>query len=198
MRAGSPSRANPRPLIASCMSRTVRNSPGKSRSGCKPWSRWRAKYSSTNRLIRLIVLDPTAPADEEGLDKAVRAAASLCVNLAGRGGCAVLLPGERRPIEIGQDMGAWPGVHVRLALVESGSAPPAATLGPRGGAVIWVTGADLQSAPRALERLPAGARIVVSPAALPGVRPLFEVAECTGCLVERLRRVAPVGAGRAA
>jgi uncharacterized protein (DUF58 family) len=146
----------------------------------------------------LIVLDPSAPSEEEGLDKAVRAAASLCVNLAGRGGCALLLPGERRPIEIGQDMGAWPGVHVRLALVESGSPPPASTLGPRGGAVIWVTGADLQSAPRALERLPAGARIVVSPAALPGVRPLFEVAECTGCLVDRVRRAAPVGAGRAA
>jgi hypothetical protein len=110
----------------------------------------------------------------------------------------VLLPGDRRPIEIGHDMGAWPAVHVRLALIESGSAPPASTLGPRGGAVIWVTGADLMSAPRALERLPAGARIVVSPVALPGVRPLFEVADCTGCLVERVRRAAPVGAGRAA
>ena len=146
----------------------------------------------------LIVVDPSAPSAEEGLDKAVRAAASLCVYLATQGGCAVLLPGERRPIEIGHDMGAWPAVHVRLALVESGSPPPASRLGPRGGAVIWVTGADLISAPRALERLPAGARIVVSPAALPGVRPLFEVAECTGCLVERLRRAAPVGAGRAA
>jgi uncharacterized protein (DUF58 family) len=146
----------------------------------------------------LIVVDPSAPSGEEGLDKAVRAAASLCVHLAQQGGCAVLLPGDRRPIEIGHDMGAWAAVHVRLALVESGSPPPASTLGPRGGAVIWVTGADLLSAPRALERLPAGARIVVSPAALPGVRPLFEVAECTGCLVERVRRGAPVGSGRAA
>jgi uncharacterized protein (DUF58 family) len=146
----------------------------------------------------LIVVDPSAPSGEEGLDKAIRAAASLCVHLAQKGGCAVLLPGDRRPIEIGHDMGAWAGVHVRLALVESGAAPPASTLGPRGGAVIWVTGADLTRAPRALERLPAGARIVVSPAALPGVRPLFEVAGCTGCLVERVRRAAPIGAGRAA
>ena len=146
----------------------------------------------------LVVVDPSAHSGEEGLDKAVRAAASLCVHLAREGGCAVLLPGARRPIEIGHDMGAWPGVHVRLALVESGSPPPSSTLGPRGGAVIWVTGADLRSAPRALERLPAGARIVVSPAALPGVRPLFEVAGCTGCLVERVRRAAPIGAGRAA
>jgi uncharacterized protein (DUF58 family) len=141
----------------------------------------------------LIVVDPSAPSGEEGLDKAVRAAASLCVHLAREGGCAVLLPGERRPIELGHDMGGWPSVHARLALVESGSSPPASSLGPRGGAVIWVTGADLMGAPRALERLPAGARIVVSPAALPGVRPLFEVAGCTGCLVERLRRAAPVG-----
>jgi len=61
-----------------------------------------------------------------------------------------------------------------------------------------VTGADLNSAPRALERLPAGARIVVSPSALPGVSALFCVAECTGSLVERARRAAPLGAGRAA
>jgi uncharacterized protein (DUF58 family) len=146
----------------------------------------------------LVVMDSSAPASEDGLDKAVRAAASLCVYLAREGGCAVLLPGDRRPIEIAHDMGAWPAVHVRLALVEAGAPPPAATLGPRAGAVIWVTGADLLSAPRALERLPAGARIVVAPSALPGVRPLFEVADCTGCLVERARRVAPVGRGRAA
>ena len=71
----------------------------------------------------LIVLDPSAPASDEALDKAVRAAASLCVWLARDGGCAVLLPGDRRPIEIGHDLGAWPAVHVRLALVEEGPAP---------------------------------------------------------------------------
>jgi uncharacterized protein (DUF58 family) len=136
----------------------------------------------------LIVLDRSAPSGEEALDKAVRAAASLCVYLAHEGGCAVLLPGERRPVEIAHDLGAWPAVHVRLALVEEGPPPPAASLGPRGGAVIWITGAELTSTPRALERLPAGARIVVSPTAVPGVRPLFEVAGCTGCLVERVRR----------
>jgi len=138
----------------------------------------------------LIVVDPSAPSGEEELDKAVRAAASLCVHLARQGGCAVLLAGERRPIEIGHDLGAWPAIHVRLALVEPGPPPSSASLGPRGGAVIWVTGADLNRAPRALERLPAGARLLVSPTALPGVKPLFEVAGCTGCLVERVRRSA--------
>jgi uncharacterized protein (DUF58 family) len=136
----------------------------------------------------LVVLDPSNPAGEEALDMAVRAAASLCVWIARKDGCSVLLPGDRRPIEIGRDMGAWPAVHARLALVEEGPAPPVGVLGPRGGAVIWVTGADLRTTPRALERLPAGSRYVVAPGALPGVRPAFEVAGCTGCMVERVRR----------
>jgi uncharacterized protein (DUF58 family) len=136
----------------------------------------------------LIVMDPCSPASEEALDKAVRAAASLCVWLAHDGGCSILLPGDRRPIEIGHEMGSWPAVHMRLALVEEGLAPPASTLGPRGGAVVWVTGADLRVTPRALERLPAGARYVVTPGPPPAGRPAFEVAGCTGCLVERARR----------
>src|SRR5829696_1266715 len=92
----------------------------------------------------LIVLDPSAPASEEALDRAVRAAASLCVWLGHDGGCAILLPGDRRPIEVGHDLGAWPTVHVRLALVEEGAAPAGATLGPRGGAVIWVGSNGIQ------------------------------------------------------
>ena len=54
--------------------------------------------------------------------------------------------------------------------------------------MIWVTGADLRTSPRALDRLPAGSRYVVAPGALRGVRPAFEVAGCVGCLVERARR----------
>ena len=136
----------------------------------------------------LIVLDASAPSGEEGLDKAVRAAASICVWLARHGGCAILLPSERRPIEVEHDMGAWPAVHLRLALVEPGGPPAASALGPRGGAVLWVTGADLRAAPRALERLPAGARYIVTPNPPPGTRPAFEVAGCSGCLLERARR----------
>jgi uncharacterized protein (DUF58 family) len=141
----------------------------------------------------LIVLDPSAPASEEALDSAVRAAASLCVWLGHESGCAILLPGDRRPIEVGHDLGAWPAVHVRLALVEEGAAPAGATLGPRGGAVIWVTGADLHATPKALDRLPAGSRYVVSPGPPPGARPSFEVAGCTGCMVDRTRRFSRAG-----
>ncbi len=117
----------------------------------------------------------------------MRAAASLCVYLGHEGGCAILLPGERRPVEIGRDLAGWAGVHAKLALVEAGPPPPAASLGPRGGAVIWVTAATGPAAPRALQRMPAGARIVVSPTPLARGRVLFEVAGCTGCLVERAR-----------
>ena len=137
------------------------------------------------RLRPLVVLDPSNPAEEEALDKAVRAAASLCVWLA-RDGCAILLPGDRRPIDIGHDLGAWPA-STPVALVEEGPAP-AGGVGPRGGAVIWVTGAISARRREALERLPAGSRYVVAPGALPGIRPAFEVAGCTGCLVERVRR----------
>jgi hypothetical protein len=57
--------------------------------------------------------------------------------------------------------------------------------------VLWVTAAALRRSPRALERLPAGARYVVSPGELPGGSAAFEVAGCTGYLLGRgARRVA--------
>ena len=133
----------------------------------------------------LIVLDASAPASEEALDKAVRAAASLCVWLARHGGCAILLPGERRPIEVGHDMGAWPAVHLRLALVERGGPPASARSRPaRRARSSGSPPPTCSAAPRALERLPAGARYVVTPAPPAGIRPAFEVAGCTGCLLD--------------
>ena len=136
----------------------------------------------------LVVLDCSSPASEEALDMAVRAAGSLCVHLARSTGCAILLPGERRPVEIGHDLGAWPSVHVRLALAEPGPQPSAAALAPRSGAVLWVTAADLAGVPRALERLPAGARFVVSPNAPRGASVAFEVAGCSGFRLGRAGR----------
>ena len=78
----------------------------------------------------LVVLDCSSPAGEEELDMAVRAAGSLCVHLARRGGCAILLPGERRPVESGHDMGAWPACTCawrwpgRILRLRRGRSPP--------------------------------------------------------------------------
>ncbi|HKF80139.1 MAG TPA: DUF58 domain-containing protein [Thermoleophilaceae bacterium] len=136
----------------------------------------------------LIVLDACRPAGEEALDAAVRAAGSLCAHLARAGGCAILLPGERRPVEVGADLGAWPTVHVRLALVEGSPAPPALSRAGRGGAVIWVTARAQHRAPGALERLPAGSRWLVTPHSVGDRTPAFTVAGCEGVRLDRVRR----------
>jgi uncharacterized protein (DUF58 family) len=135
----------------------------------------------------LVVLDAATPASEDALDKAVRAAASLTVHLARLRGCALLLPGDRRPTELGSDLAGWHALHARLAVVESGAEAPAVARAPRGGAVLWVTASDLGRAPRTLERLTAAARFVVSPSPLPGRRAAFSVAGCAGQALDSSR-----------
>jgi uncharacterized protein (DUF58 family) len=129
----------------------------------------------------LVVLDASAPASEEGLDAAVRAAASLCVHLAGTGGCAALLPGDRRPTEIEADLRTWAHVHARLALVESGGPPPPVSRTIRSGSVFWVTAATRPALPQAL-RTAVAPRYVVAPSAGAGDRAAFTVAGCDGRL----------------
>jgi uncharacterized protein (DUF58 family) len=135
----------------------------------------------------LVVLDAAAPSSEEALDMAARAAASLCLRLARAGGCSILLPGDRRPVEVSPELGPWPHVHARLALVEAGAAVAAPARAPRAGAVFWVTAAAARRLPRSLERLPPGARYLVTPAPLPGYRAAFSVAGCTGQVLDRPR-----------
>jgi uncharacterized protein (DUF58 family) len=97
----------------------------------------------------LIVLDarnpdPDAPAAL--LDAAVRATASLALDLARRGGCGLLLPGEQRATAIDRELVSWPAAYARLAMVTSDSkssrhAHRAPKLGPstgRIGATIYV------------------------------------------------------------
>ena len=67
----------------------------------------------------VVVLDTSDPVDADALDRAVRAAASICLALARTGGCATFLPGDRRPTRLGPDLHAWPALHARLALVEA-------------------------------------------------------------------------------
>jgi uncharacterized protein (DUF58 family) len=138
----------------------------------------------------LVVLDTRRPASEESLDAAVRAAASLCVHLARFGGVGVLLPGDRRVIQVASDLVAWPAVHARLAVVEPAAGAPALGTSPRSGAIFWVTGADLSRSPVALSRAPAGGRILVSPHPLRSLGVSFTVAGCSGQPVGRSSRAA--------
>jgi uncharacterized protein (DUF58 family) len=135
-------------------------------------------------LRPLVVLDPRRPPSEEALDMAVRAAASLTVHLARGGGCALLLPGDRRPSDVDPELRSWPPLHARLALVEAEDGPPVAARVERAGAVFWVAAAA-STPPAGLARAAAAVRYLVTPAANGEGRAEFTVA---GCTVRRLSR----------
>jgi uncharacterized protein (DUF58 family) len=136
----------------------------------------------------LVVLDARGDGPEEHLDAAVRAAASLAIELARRGGCGLLLPGERRPITLEPDLGAWPGAHARLALIEGGPGASAPLLG-RGaghGPVFYVSAQPLEALPALAFGMGRRAGVLVIPTghgARPSVLPSFEVAGCHGFVV---------------
>jgi uncharacterized protein (DUF58 family) len=128
----------------------------------------------------LVLLDPRGAAVEEDLDAAVRAAASLTVHLARAGGCALLLPGDRRPVILEPTLGGWPHAHARLALVEGTMRPSLGALAGRRGPVLYVAARRVHRSPRALANAPGGGRILVVPGELAGRKPSFSVAGCHG------------------
>jgi uncharacterized protein (DUF58 family) len=131
----------------------------------------------------LLVVDPRRPSSADALDQVARAAASLCVHMARRGGCALLLPGDRRPTRIDAELHGFSELHARLALLEADAgAPP---LGHVAGAqvVLWVTASPVPAA--TFTQLRAPARYLVSPHVLSGSRVCFTVA---GCSAQRLER----------
>jgi uncharacterized protein (DUF58 family) len=132
----------------------------------------------------LVVLDPRAPASQDALDSAVRAAASLCVHFARRTGCALLLPGDRRAHVVEKDLLAWPTAHVRLALLDDSTGPSLVAAQNRRGLVVLVAPRPLDRPPRALGRTPGGCLLVI-PSGLPNRRPVLEVAGCQGFLATR-------------
>lgn len=144
----------------------------------------------------LIVLDARTPRAPEHLDAAVRAAASLALELGDAGGCGLLLPGDRRPISVEGELVAWPAVHARLALVEETSAPPvlsAARL--RLGAVLYVAARPLDRLPSAAAGIARGSAVLVLPADVgppaTGGRPpppAFAVSGCLGYVVRARAR----------
>jgi uncharacterized protein (DUF58 family) len=127
----------------------------------------------------LVVLDGCRPASPDALDLAVRAATSLCWHLSQQGGCALLLPGERRAAEVEPELRGWPGAHARLALVEPASAGPALAPLQRAGAVFWITARAAPALPAAI-RNGSGTRYLVGPTVRGAGAPAFLVAGCEG------------------
>jgi uncharacterized protein (DUF58 family) len=145
----------------------------------------------------LVVLDTrSARRTSADLDAAVRAAGSIVLDLARRGGCGLLMPGERRPIEIEPELTRWPVAQVRLALVEGGPdrKPPLLASAPRLGRVFYVAVEPPRRLPRALAGPLPG--MLVLPA---GVEPrtrgslAFEVAGCRGYVLGAARGASLVG-----
>jgi uncharacterized protein (DUF58 family) len=128
----------------------------------------------------LVVLDLRAPESAGAADAAVRATASLAVALANEGGCALLLPGDRRPSSLDATLAGWPTLHVRLALLEAQAVANLSGIAARRGPVFYVAARVLSRAPRVLAHAPGGGRVLVVPGALPGRTAVLEVAGCRG------------------
>ena len=148
----------------------------------------------------LVVLDARGTGPPEHLDAAVRAAASLTLELARQGGCRLLLPGERRAVSVEPDLVSWPGLHTRLALVEGGPETRAPVLRPgaRVGPLFYVAAQSLERLPAALAGAGGAAFVLVLPTAL-GHRttsaPSFEVAGCRGFAIRARSALAAVPRG---
>jgi uncharacterized protein (DUF58 family) len=136
----------------------------------------------------LVVLDPRGAAGEDDLDAAVRAAASLSVHFAREGGCALLIPGDRRPVSLDPGLIGWPGAHARLALVDADTPPALAGIVARRGPILYVAAHRLNRRPRALAHAPGGGRVLVVPGTLPGRRLAFTVAGCSGYELSEARQ----------
>ncbi|MDQ6804914.1 MAG: DUF1513 domain-containing protein [Actinomycetota bacterium] len=144
----------------------------------------------------LVVLDARGAERPEDLDGAVRAAASITLELAGNGGCALLLPGERRASPLDGGAGPWAAAHARLAMIERhpGTPPPfLAGVGVRRGPTFYVAARRLHRLPAAADGVARGARVLVVPGELPGRTTSFEVAGCSGYEL-RARQGAPKSA----
>lgn len=122
----------------------------------------------------LVVLDGRDCAGADAFDAAVRATASLAFALARAGGCALLLPPERRPHRLDAKLASWPRIHTRLALVEPSGALAwdAIRVAPL---VVWVSAS---ADPHALAHPGSGPCFIVSPFPRAHVETLFTVAGC--------------------
>jgi uncharacterized protein (DUF58 family) len=141
----------------------------------------------------LVVVDARGSGPPEHLDAAVRAAASLVLELGTRVGCGLLLPGEHRPLEVEPDLAAWPTAHARLALVEGGpqTRAPGLAQGARSAQVVYVAATPQPRLPVGLAGAGVRAAVIVVPkplASQPAHDATFEVAGCIGFVVGAGRR----------
>jgi uncharacterized protein (DUF58 family) len=141
----------------------------------------------------LVVIDPRAPASQDALDAAVRAAASLTVHFARKTGCGLVLPGDRRAVTIDPDLLAWPQAHVRLALMDDKTGPALTAAQNRRGLVVFVAARVVDRPPRGLGRTPGGCLIVV-PGGIAGRTAVLQVAGCQGFVAGRTGSAAVMAA----
>ncbi len=141
----------------------------------------------------IVVVDPRGAASRDDLDASIRAAGSLVLHFARGGGCALLLPGDRRAVVIEHDRLAWPAAHVRLALLEDHSGPGLTAAQNRRGLIVFVSARVVDRPPRMLGRTPGGCLLVL-PGQLPGRRSVLEVAGCHGYVGARTGAAAAVAA----
>ena len=169
----------------------------------------------------LVVLDSRergvgSARDRAPLDAAVRATASLVLDLARAGGCGLLLPGQPRPTIIGPELAAWPSAYARLAVIGTAAdphpprAPALAGVAGRTGPLIYVTAASHERLAAALASVAGrGSVLLVVPDSElvegrprgTGARalPALSVSGCRGfALGASRRREAPTAAGAGA
>ena len=160
--------------------------------GADPQERFLVAGSDSRPVV---VLDPRGAASDDALDAAVRAAASLVRALAQSGGCSVLLPGDRRPAELGETLTGWSNLHARLALVGATHGPALVSLAQRRGPIVFVSARMRARVPQALGPAHGATRILVVPGELADRRPMFAVAGCRGYELGR-RGSGHAGGGR--
>ncbi len=164
----------------------------------------------------LIVLDARIPAKVGAvdlLDAAVRAAASLVLDLARHGGCGLLLPGEQRATKIDRELAAWPAAYARLAVVEgepdgrAGRGPALTSSATTAAAMIYVAASPVERLGARLTATTGPILLVVPdrllvagrPAGLRGpMLPALSVSGCRGFLLGAGRELDPPTAERTA
>ena len=135
----------------------------------------------------LVVFDPRGGTATQR-ERAMRAAASLCVELSRSGGCDLIVPGERRALSIDSRLRGWPEAHVRLA-VSDPSGGPSLSQGRSAATVLWVTAGG--SLPATVRRLRPGSFLIT-----PSGTRRAAVFRVSGCFAYPLAGPAERTAGR--